>query len=104
MPYVISDACRESKDMSCTDVCPVDCIYEGDTRLYVQPDECIDCGACESVCPVDAIEYADSGDDYAVNVAFFTVVLPGRGAPLGSPGGAAHVGAVGVDLPKQCSA
>jgi NAD-dependent dihydropyrimidine dehydrogenase PreA subunit len=104
MPYVISDACQESKDMSCTDVCPVDCIYEGDTRLYIQPAECIDCGACESVCPVSAIEYADSGDDFAVNEGFFSVVLPGRSVPLGSPGGAANVGPLGVDLPDSCPA
>lgn len=104
MPYVISDACRESKDMSCTDVCPVDCIYEGDTRLYVQPSECIDCGACESACPVEAIEYVDVAsptDDYLVNHAFFTVVLPGRSEPLGAPGGAAKVGPLGVDLPQE---
>jgi NAD-dependent dihydropyrimidine dehydrogenase PreA subunit len=102
MTYVISDACLESKDMSCTDVCPVDCIYEGDERLYVQPVECIDCGACESVCPVNAIEYVDPAspnDDYKANEAFFTVVLPGRTEPLGTPGGAASAGRVGVDLP-----
>jgi NAD-dependent dihydropyrimidine dehydrogenase PreA subunit len=107
MPYVISDACRESMDMSCTDVCPVDCIYEGETRLYVQPSECIDCGACESVCPVNAIEYADSGDpthDFEINRAFFEVVLPGRQEPLGSPGGASAVGPLGTDLPEKRSA
>lgn len=107
MPYVISDACSESKDMSCTDVCPVDCIYEGDTRLYVQPSECIDCGACESVCPVEAIAYVDAAaptDDYRANEAFFTVVLPGRSEPLGAPGGAATIGRIGVDLPDPARA
>ena len=107
MPYVISDACRESKDMSCADVCPVDCIYEGDARLYVQPTECIDCGACESVCPVSAIEYVDSSaptEDYLANEAFFMIVLPGRATPLGSPGGAANVGPLGVDLPERQTA
>jgi NAD-dependent dihydropyrimidine dehydrogenase PreA subunit len=43
------------KDKACVEVCPVDCIYEGETMLYIHPDECIDCGACEPVCPVKAI-------------------------------------------------
>ena len=67
MTYVITEACIGVKDASCTEVCPVDCIHptkdeEGfDTaeQLYINPDECIDCGACESVCPVSAI-FADS--------------------------------------------
>lgn len=37
------------------DVCPVDCIYEGENQLFIHPDECIDCGACEPECPVTAI-------------------------------------------------
>lgn len=104
MPYVISDACQESMDMSCVDVCPVDCIYEGATRLYIHPTECIDCGACESVCPVSAISYADHDsptDDLWVNEAFFTSVLPGRDKPLGAPGGAQGAGPVGVDHPTD---
>src|SRR5450755_194188 len=44
-----------SKDGTCRDVCPVGCIYEGGRMMYIQPDECIDCGLCLSVCPVDAI-------------------------------------------------
>ena len=40
------------------EVCPVDCIYEGDDQFYIHPDECIDCGACEPECPVSAI-YAE---------------------------------------------
>ena len=55
MPYVITEACINTKDKSCVDVCPVDCIYEGPEMLYIQPDECIDCGACEPECPVTAI-------------------------------------------------
>ena len=55
MPYVITEACINTKDKSCVDVCPVDCIYEGPEMLYIQPDECIDCGACEPECPVNAI-------------------------------------------------
>ncbi len=55
MPYVITEACIGTKDRGCVDVCPVDCIYEGDSQLYIHPDECIDCGACEPECPVNAI-------------------------------------------------
>ena len=55
MPYVITEACISVKDKSCVDVCPVDCIYEGPEQLYIHPDECIDCGACEPECPVTAI-------------------------------------------------
>src|SRR3712207_8023990 len=55
MPYVITEACISVKDKSCVDVCPVDCIYEGPEQLFIHPDECIDCGACEPECPVTAI-------------------------------------------------
>ena len=55
MPYVITEACKNTKDRACVDVCPVDCIYEGPDQLYIHPDECIDCGACVPACPVEAI-------------------------------------------------
>ena len=55
MPYVITEACIGVKDRACVDVCPVDCIYEGDDQLFIHPDECIDCGACEPEWPVTAI-------------------------------------------------
>src|SRR2546426_770690 len=55
MPYIIAEPCIGLKDRSCVDVCPVDCIYEGEDQLYIHPDECIDCGACEPECPVTAI-------------------------------------------------
>lgn len=58
MTYVITEACIGVKDRSCVDVCPVDCIHEEpdvDRMLYIDPDECIDCGACEPACPVSAI-------------------------------------------------
>ncbi len=67
MPYVICEPCIGVKDTACTDVCPVDCIhpkrdedgFEAAEQLYINPDECIECGACSSVCPVEAI-YEDS--------------------------------------------
>ena len=51
--------CVDLKDRACVDECPVDCIYEGERMLYIHPDECVDCGACEPVCPVEAIYYED---------------------------------------------
>ncbi len=58
MAYVITAACIVVKDQSCVNVCPMDCIYEEgeiDRMLYINPEECIDCGACEPECPVEAI-------------------------------------------------
>jgi ferredoxin len=45
--YVITEPCIDLKDRSCIEECPVDCIYEGDRMLYIHPDECVDCGACD---------------------------------------------------------
>ena len=59
MAYYITETCIDVKDKACVDVCPVDCIHptdgEGEPMLYIDPDECIDCGACEPECPVEAI-------------------------------------------------
>ena len=57
MPYIIAEPCIDLKDKSCVNVCPVDCIYgdDEDRQLFINPDECIDCGACEPECPVSAI-------------------------------------------------
>ena len=55
MAYIIAEPCIDVKDKACVEVCPVDCIYEGPNQLFIHPDECIDCGACEPVCPVKAI-------------------------------------------------
>jgi NAD-dependent dihydropyrimidine dehydrogenase PreA subunit len=61
MTYVITEPCVGVKDGACVDVCPVDCIYttSDEKQFYIQPDECIDCAACEPVCPVAAIFAAD---------------------------------------------
>jgi NAD-dependent dihydropyrimidine dehydrogenase PreA subunit len=55
MAYVITQPCIGVKDKSCLEACPVDCIHEGDDMLFIDPVECIDCGACEPACPVHAI-------------------------------------------------
>ena len=104
MTYVIAEPCVDVLDRACVDECPVDCIYEGARALYIHPDECVDCGACEPVCPVEAIYYEDDvpaqwsayKDD---NARFFTDVLSGRDKPLASPGGATKIGPLGADTP-----
>lgn len=61
MPFVIAEPCIDVLDQACVTVCPVACIHfdQGkDRKLYIDPDECIDCGACEPMCPVEAI-YSD---------------------------------------------
>jgi NAD-dependent dihydropyrimidine dehydrogenase PreA subunit len=62
MTYVIAEPCIGVKDAACVDVCPVDCIHTTDEAplYYIDPDECIDCGACEPECPVTAIFAEDA--------------------------------------------
>ncbi|HEY3480600.1 MAG TPA: ferredoxin [Streptomyces sp.] len=96
MTYVIAEPCVDLKDKACIEECPVDCIYEGSRSLYIHPDECVDCGACEPVCPVEAIFYEDDTpeewkDYYKANVEFFD--------ELGSPGGASKLGLIERDHP-----
>ena len=99
MAYVIGADCIDNMDRACVDECPVDCIYEGARKLYINPTECIDCGACEPACPVDAITADRSAEtEYKKdNRVFFEAVLPGLTEPVGNPGGAADHGPVGVD-------
>jgi ferredoxin len=71
MTYVIADPCIDVKDLSCVEVCPVDCIhptseepgYADYNQLFIDPDECIDCDACVEACPVDAIFAEDQLPD-----------------------------------------
>ncbi|MFQ6058140.1 MAG: ferredoxin [Anaerolineae bacterium] len=78
MAYVICEPCIDVKDQSCVEVCPVDCIYDGKeaNQFFINPDECIDCGACVPVCPVEAIfpdfEVPEKWKDFiAKNADFF---------------------------------
>src|SRR5690606_18657979 len=94
--YVIAQPCVDVKDKASIEESPVDCIYEGSRSLYIHPDECVDCGACEPVCPVEAIYYEDDVPDewkdyYRANVEFFD--------EIGSPGGAAKMGLIEKDDP-----
>ena len=68
MTFIIAEPCVDTKDTACVDVCPVDCIhptkdepnFAEEKLLYIDPDECIDCGACEPACPVEAIFEEDA--------------------------------------------
>ena len=77
MAYVITSACIEEKAGECIKVCPVDCISEGPDMFYIDPDTCIDCGACASACPVEAIFHEsdvpeDEQEYIEKNRAFFS--------------------------------
>ncbi|MDG9704512.1 ferredoxin [Streptomyces sp. DH37] len=96
MTYVIAQPCVDVKDKACIEECPVDCIYEGPRKMYIHPDECVDCGACEPVCPVEAVFYEDSVPSRWAEYAtadrdFFTAV--------GSPGGASAQPPLEADHP-----
>jgi NAD-dependent dihydropyrimidine dehydrogenase PreA subunit len=108
MTYVIGSSCVDVMDKSCVLECPADCIYEGRRSLYINPVECVDCGACSIACRVDAIYYETDVPDAERahlddNAAFFTEILPGRQTALGEPGGAARLGPTGVDTPLVAS-
>jgi NAD-dependent dihydropyrimidine dehydrogenase PreA subunit len=106
MGFVITDACVDVLDRSCIEECPVDCIYEGDRKMYINPAECIDCGACEQICPTTAalsiVKVTDTDAAWNVqdNIDFFETSLEGKDAPLGTPGGASHIGKIGVDTAR----
>ena len=101
MPFVITDPCIDTKDQACVSVCPVDCIHfeDADRMLYINPSECIDCGACQPACPVSAI-FPDSAVPaasakftqinelwYADKAAARNMVGGGAGAPAAASAG-----------------
>ena len=104
MTYVIGSACVDVMDKSCVQECPVDCIYEGARTMYINPDECVDCGACKPICRMEAIYWeGDLPDDQQQhredNAAFFHRTLPGRECSARLARWCAAVGRVGVDTP-----
>lgn len=89
MTYVITDVCIGHKDKSCVRECPVDCIYEGEQQLFVNPNECIDCGACEVACPFEAVFYeAELAEEQASAAERQAEIFAG----LGRLGGARRYG------------
>lgn len=55
MPYIVTENCQQCRFTDCVSVCPVDAFHGDDAMMYIDPDACIDCGACEPQCPVKAI-------------------------------------------------
>ena len=62
MTYIVGDNCIKCKHTDCVEVCPVDCFYEGENMLVINPEECIDCGVCVPECPAEAIFSEDEID------------------------------------------
>ena len=78
MTHIIGEPCLGTKDGICVEFCPVDCIHTSEEApmFYIDPDECIDCGACVPVCPVEAIfpddEVPEGQEAFEeLNAAFF---------------------------------
>jgi len=81
--YIVGDPCVKCKYTDCVEVCPVDCFYEGVNFLVIEPEECIDCGACEPVCPTTAIfeeeELPEKWQPYVdINAVFSGAKEPGE--------------------------
>ena len=78
MTYLVNENCIKCKFTDCVEVCPVDCFYEGENMLVINPDECIDCGVCEPECPVNAIEpdTNDTAKDWIDINKKFSVMWP----------------------------
>ena len=92
MAFVVAKPCFGCKFTDCVVVCPADCFHEGDKMLYIDPDACLDCGACEPECPVNAIFYEDNVPEewrgfIELNreMAAVTPVITEKKAPLAAP-------------------
>ncbi|MGL6234969.1 MAG: ferredoxin [Segniliparus sp.] len=103
MAFVVAEPCVDVLDRSCLEECPVDCMYIGNRMVYINPELCIDCGACEPVCPVEAIFYAeDLPEQWSVfqqaNTEFFGSV-PGLPEPGSYAGNGSALGQIDHDAP-----
>ncbi|PZT90984.1 MAG: ferredoxin--NADP(+) reductase [Gordonia sp. (in: high G+C Gram-positive bacteria)] len=98
MAYVITETCVDIQDKSCVEECPVDCIYEGPRMMYINPEECVECGRCEPVCPTISIFHEeDLPDDRADYRDINEAVFVDLGMP--APGGARLLGPLATDHP-----
>jgi ferredoxin len=95
--YVVTRPCHDCKYTDCVTVCPVDCFYQDEKMLYIDPDDCIDCGGCVPECPVSAIFHVSDvpaawAADVALNRERVAALKPAGGniterqQPLEGPG------------------
>jgi NAD-dependent dihydropyrimidine dehydrogenase PreA subunit len=96
MAYVVTEACIDLLDKACTEECPVDCIYEGARMMYINPDECVDCGKCMPACPNDAIFWEHKIPDEQKRFVDIAVEFC---EDAEASGGAEDLGPVGHDHP-----
>ena len=83
MTFVVTDNCQRCRFTDCVAVCPVDCFHGDDEMLYIDPNECIDCGACKPECPIDAIVDAPEKDQYWAQInANLGPVYKGQKGPV----------------------
>jgi len=68
MAYVVQEPCVKCKYGDCVEACPVNCFYEGEDMLYINPDECIDCNACVPACPVEAIVSDEDAEEKWIQI------------------------------------
>ena len=103
MTFVITQPCVDVQDQSCVEVCPVDCIHfeaGADRMLYIEPEVCIDCGACEPACPVNAIfAEADLPEDQARFLEINALWFSDRAAARAQVGGDSGAGAAAAPPP-----
>ena len=85
MTHVVTDNCRDCKFTDCVSVCPVDCFYEIKNQLVIDPNECIDCGACVPECPVEAIFEEDELPDDQQEAIEFNLVQAQKAMEAGAP-------------------
>lgn len=87
MTYVVTEACIKCKYTDCVEVCPVDCFYEGENMLVINPDECIDCGVCEPECPAEAIlpDTEDGMEKWAILNRDYATQWPNLSRKLDAP-------------------
>lgn len=77
MAHLVDDKCINCKHTTCVSVCPVDCFYEGENMLVINPDECIDCGVCIPECPEEAIfQTNDKNNPWYKHNEYFGKIWP----------------------------
>jgi ferredoxin len=88
MTHTVCEPCNDCKYTDCVAVCPVECFYQDDVLLYIDPVDCIDCEACVPECPVEAI-FAEA--NVPAQWTSFTPLNATKSAELKAIGGDAHI-------------